>query len=463
MPSRSDLAPHPAGVTPLCGNQKGTFAYTTVKDRLPVILTKCIDSISRELHAATTTTASDASSLPPLAQTERATEGKQIIAELSKLVYELQRDRPLQRINDTEEDAASWNSVLESLGGKEGAPATWFGTPWLFSECHMYRKIREIFVVTNYWKDHDVFARQQKEPSFWGSVKSMEELAKHVKDVEASTLDEELKTNVLREFVQFSLWGNQTDLSLLQNVSHADMHKLQTSTSASLEQLEEKIIVNDSKLLVDAISKIKNGRIDFILDNAGFELYADLCLADWLVHSGVAKQVVIHAKRIPWFVSDTTERDFYWTLDAIQQHATHIGDDTLHSRIQTWQAYLEKGTWKLTVDPFWTLPYSFWQLPTEGGRLWDDMCTSQLLIFKGDLNYRKCVYDGNWATTTPFSEALGGLNDPQTPPLVCLRTCKSDPVVGLRPGQAEELDKADPDWRVNGKWGMIQYQARAAQ
>jgi hypothetical protein len=33
---------------------------------------------------------------------------------------------------------------------------------------------------------------------------------------------------------------------------------------------------------------------------------------------------------------------------------------------------------------------------------------------------------------------------------------KSDPVVGLQPGQADALDQEDPEWRVNGKRGMIQ-------
>jgi len=29
-------------------------------------------------------------------------------------------------------------------------------------------------------------------------------------------------------------------------------------------------------------------------------------------------------------------------------------------------------------------------------------------------------------------------------------------VVGLQPGQAETLERADPEWRINGKRGMIQ-------
>jgi hypothetical protein len=36
-------------------------------------------------------------------------------------------------------------------------------------------------------------------------------------------------------------------------------------------------------------------------------------------------------------------------------------------------------------------------------------------------------------------------------PLLALRTLKSDPIVGLRPGLASKLDAQDARWRVNGR------------
>ena len=44
-------------------------------------------------------------------------------------------------------------------------------------------------------------------------------------------------------------------------------------------------------------------------------------------------------------------------------------------------------------------------------------------------------------------------------PLLALRSLKSDPIVGLRPDQAETLDGLDPKWRSNGKRGVIQFKA----
>lgn len=40
------------------------------------------------------------------------------------------------------------------------------------------------------------------------------------------------------------------------------------------------------------------GRVDIVLDNSGLELYADLALADYLVASGLASEVVLHGKQV---------------------------------------------------------------------------------------------------------------------------------------------------------------------
>jgi hypothetical protein len=40
--------------------------------------------------------------------------------------------------------------------------------------------------------------------------------------------------------------------------------------------------------------------------------------------------------------------------------------------------------------------------------------------------------------------------------LLTLRALKHDVVAGLSDGQAEETAKGDPNWMVNGRWGLIQ-------
>lgn len=73
---------------------------------------------------------------------------------------------------------------------------------------------------------------------------------------------------------------------------------------------EKNILGNDlDKIWETKVSKLKGGRIDFVLDNAGFELYCDCVYADWLIQSGIASEIHFHGKRFAWFVSDVTRKD----------------------------------------------------------------------------------------------------------------------------------------------------------
>jgi hypothetical protein len=84
--------------------------------------------------------------------------------------------------------------------------------------------------------------------------------------------------------------------------------------------------------------------------------------------------------------------------------------------------------------------------------LYGDLASADLVIAKGDANYRRLVGDAHWPPTASFRRATAYF----PAPLVTLRTLKSELILGLRVGDAERLQALDPQWRVNGKRGVVQ-------
>jgi len=76
--------------------------------------------------------------------------------------------------------------------------------------------------------------------------------------------------------------------------------------------------------------------LDIILDNSGPEIFSDLCLADWLVSKGFCGKLVFHLKCFPWFVSDATLNDFWWTL----QRCSEDEDPNLSALGRKWKVWL---------------------------------------------------------------------------------------------------------------------------
>jgi hypothetical protein len=74
------------------------------------------------------------------------------------------------------------------------------------------------------------------------------------------------------------LWGNSTDLSLLIDMTEEQIKSLQSTGGEQLAATEKNILGNDLLRLWDTVKVLKvagGGRIDIVMDNAGFELYCD--------------------------------------------------------------------------------------------------------------------------------------------------------------------------------------------
>ena len=153
----------------------------------------------------------------------------------------------------------------------------------------------------------------------------------------------------------------------------------------------------------------------------------------------------------PWFVSDTTPADITWTMNQL------LGceqNSDIASLAQRWQSYFTSKQWTVHSDNFWTYPHCYHEMSAVDPDLYNDLSNDKLVVFKGDLNYRKLVGDLNWETTARFSDALQGFHPSN---VLAIRTAKADVMVGLEDGVAETVTCQDPTWMLTGQWGVIQF------
>lgn len=428
----------------LSGKDKKSFAFLTIRDRLPDILTKVIDQFVKL-----------ASQERSNGEVEKADDAKAIISKFSKLKNEMQTDKEILKLTDELEDVNIWNDFIDKMPilveGK--VKPTWYSAAWLSCECYLYRRIYEILQLSNSHASFDPFF-DQKSKAFFSSEKPMETLAgyliKFIHDTPQNMSDEELRGE-FEMFLEYCLWGNKCDLS----ISSGTQVSNQLKESSQLKDLLEHIISNDTDKIWNQVRKIsssneKSARVDFVLDNSGFEVYTDLCLAEFLLSHGLCDSVHFHVKSMPWFVSDVTRKDFVWTL----QQCTLAQDSAVKELGHQWEKRLNNNTFVIVENHYWTLPCDFAAMQSMNAELYTELSKSQLIVFKGDLNYRKLIGDRNWPHTTSFSKALHGFCPA---PLCSLRTLKADLVVGLKQGKAEELTGKEVNWMVSGNHAVIQY------
>jgi hypothetical protein len=434
------------------GYHEYSFAHATMGVRLPTILGKAIDDVTRTLNEQSSE--------------EKIVDLVHCIERMDVLMQDLSGNQKLRPIiDDGEADVALWNKeIAKYFQGKD-----FMNAPWLFAEAYKYRRLREAFTVSKYWGDYDVFYRQKcdtfsrsSDAVFELSMRFAEPFAQSGKSPEAKLDAERL---MFLELTQVCLWGNSTDLSLLINMTEEQIKSLQSTGGDHLAATEKNILGNHLHQLWDAVKDLRGktgGRIDFVLDNAGFELYCDCVYADFLIQSGLAKQIRFHGKRYPWFVSDVTRKDWEWLLNTmVYGHlfpkATEQERESLRRLGLRWKQYERDGKWVYEQHPFWCTGYTFWELHSEAPDLFLHLSRSDLVFFKGDLNHRKLTYDCAAPASTPFDIAIGSMASAAGAPKVCsLRTIKSDVVVGLESDEtAEKLDKEEPGWKISGKYAVV--------
>ncbi|KAI2895520.1 hypothetical protein CBS63078_8537 [Aspergillus niger] len=449
-------------------SDESSFAFISAHERWPIILDGIIADVSETLSS---TKNSDA----------RA-EGLKIIQGFQALKAEIQSDAKLLPLEiDGSTEIVDYNKELAQR------KPTWFNVFWLYGECYLYRRIDSLFSQSINWKGYDVFARQKKS-TFQSSKTAIVELAARYKTVlsTAALKDSTVEAFHFKEMCEICLWGNATDLSLLTSLTYEDIQKLQGAEARKSQ--EKNVLINDIPVVYDVMNKVRQdkgagGRVDIVLDNSGFELYVDLLLAAFMLSTGLASKVLLHPKSLPWFVSDVVPADFTDLLMAVSEPESFFGGDIKNKEQETgtvlkehekggldflcaqWNAFRKSGKLIVQENPFWITANSYWRLPYIAPGLFGELRESDLVIFKGDLNYRKLTGDVKWDPTTSFSEAIGPLGQGSGVRTLALRTCKADVVVGLAEGQDEGLRNAhhsesapkERRWAWTGKWAVASF------
>lgn len=438
---------------------KTGFGHVTAHDRWPVIISNMVEDVETTIGA--------------LHDAELRDQGAVVAAQLRQLLADVNADAELTPIEDeTVDGIAEYNAVLAALPATD---RTWQHGPWLWMECYLYRRAHLYFLAQSKWSGYNVFERVKMD-LFRLLVAGVEELAVRLDQLaaqlaEAQPSADQLKV-LFRELADISLWGNASDLLLLATATLEDISLLQGA--AARAALEKNILANDVEAAWDALINHAHDasarRVDFVLDNAGFELYADCIFLLFLLDSRLVRHVVLHCKTVPWMVSDTMVYDFQLMLDALNLAEFFPSAKREHFELVAARlaAYQRSGQLELQAAPYWTHGSDYWTLlPTDkngGAAVHAELSKSDLVVVKGDLNYRKLTGDRQWPRDTPFSTGIGPLASAGLK-IWALRTCKADVCCGLAPGVDEQVsaqwaaagNKYGAQWCASGKWAVLSF------
>jgi uncharacterized protein with ATP-grasp and redox domains len=374
----------------------GSFARFTITERKPRVIRQVIED----------------NDYPP-----------DIVQELEALSQELIR-HPLRPLREQAPDVAQWNRELATVRGR-----TWMEIPWYFAEAYLYRRLLEAarYFQPGPWQEHDPFGKQKRQ---------QEEVAVARLTADWHQLADVEPAGTLEILLHACLWGNRVDLTKY-------LAAIPSLTGLAVREERRHIIIDHT----DEVLKLLAGglyRVDFVNDNVGADLLSDLVLADFLLVHGWAREMVFHLKDRPFFVSDAMLPDVRATISLLRA-APDPAVQELGARMD---GHLQAERLTVKDDPFWTSSLMFRRLPPP---LRAELARSDLVILKGDLNYRRLLDDRRWPHTTPLEKIAHYF----PAPFLVLRTLKAELIAGLKPGQAEALSAADPTWLIDGKRGII--------
>jgi hypothetical protein len=397
---------------PLRGSERGSFAEKTLSVRMPNIARKVLEDDDWS---------------------------PEVVANLRELIDSMPHGviRSLQ--DKSAPDAEDWERYLAPY-----LDQTWLQIPWFFAESYFFRRILEAtgYFIPGAYQGIDPYSTLKRQ-GMTAAPEGLHLLCSQLDGMRAvSRTSWEQAQNTFTHLLHMAIWGNQSDLSMWWSPEQEQPGRPEANSQ------EEHLLDDDadkaSQYLFSQIEKPV--RVDFILDNGGLELGYDLALVDLLMSSGLVDTIWFHAKPYPTYVSDVTIQDVLETVDFLGGQEDFCVQDLAH-RVTD---YLSRKTLRMSHSYFWTSPLSGWEMPPV---LLGELSHSNLIVSKGDANYRRWLGDRHWPFTTPKEQVPAYL----PAPLVALRVLKSEVIVGLRPGKPEKMYQTDPQWLFDGRYGVIQF------
>ena len=326
------------------------------------------------------------------------------------------------------EEIKVWKCELNAYEGH-----SWLNIPWYFAESFFYLKL---LFACGYYQQGSVSCGRDPFAPLKTRELIMDGGGKDIAVRIINQLDNAAGNEALQLLLYYSLWGNRMDLSYRQV---ANGYREREAAEES-----ELLLIDDSQVLVEILTGLNN--LEIVLDNSGSELVSDLLLVSSLLRRRANLKATLHVKKRPFFVSDALKSDVLQTIGFLIGHTdVRVAAEGKYLK----QAFKVKRL-RLEEHFFWNGPLHFTDLPLE---ITECFSAADLVIFKGDANYRRLLSDRSWE---PFY-SMAEITDYFPAPLAVLRTMKSDVVVGLNKVQVESLEADDPEWKINGRRGIIQF------
>jgi uncharacterized protein with ATP-grasp and redox domains len=396
---------------PLSGSEIGSFAHMTVTQRFPKIIRELLQDNNFPLR---------------------------VRQNLENLVREILSE-PMRPLNNASvPDYQDWQRYFSPYSGKD-----WLQVPWFFAEMFFYRRILEAigYYEPGPLKGYDPFLKQ-KQRALESASTSIRELGALLKlSLSPERLLGGRQIADFQQLLMRNVWGNQADLSMWSASEARPDHR------SSADQ-QSHLLVNQARAVFDYLAGLegKPSRVDFVLDNYGLELVHDIGLADHLLSTHTVSRIRFHAKPTPHYVSDAMIKDIHATISYLAQRE----ESSVQNLAKRVEAHIENGNLQLSDDFYWASPLTFWEMPEH---IHQQLAESDLVISKGDANYRRLAGDLNWPPTTKFADVVRYFPSP----LLALRVLKAELALGLTPEQVLNLEIKDPNWMVGGNWAVIQF------